>query len=279
MDLKVKTEELKQHIKNLDIDKFFELYEEIDDPYELPECMVTEIFKHYPEILCGELEVTTNDFDMEGFKKTKNEIIVKMNLFFNGLIEHGFMFNDNILSKRYDEPIHFFKLYEAIGIDQPNSYGNTILHMQIRGLHIEGVKFLLEHDADPNVFNTENKNCFEILFLDNFIAYQNDKSYDKKLEIAKLLIEHNVDFNRVINEKDIFDRTIYNTFVENNGRKNWDIDNLKILKFLLNLNNNRINSAIDNLIVFITENKSIYANEMLFKLDLLNINKLRNELT
>ncbi len=279
MDLAIATQELKKHIKNLNIEEFFEIYDELDDPYDMPECLITELFKHYPEILCGELEITTEEnFDLTAFKKSKNQIILKLNLFFEGLIERGFFFDDNILSKRYDEPIHFYKLYEAIGLDQQNSYGNTILHMQVRGLHLEGVKFLLEKEADANVFNSLNQNCFEILFLDSFIAYKNKNSYHKKLEIAKLLIDNGVEYNRVIDEKDIFERAVYHTFIENNGKREWNIDNLKILKELFDFNINKINSYVDKLIVFITENKSIYANDTLFQFDLLNINKLRSSL-
>jgi hypothetical protein len=278
MDLAIATVEMKKHIKSLEFEDFFNIYDELEDPYDMPECMVTELFNHYPEILCGELEITAEECDLEAFKESKNKIINQLNLFFEGLIERGFFFDDNILSKRYDEPIHFYQLYEAIGLDQQNSFGNTILHMQIRGLHIEGIKFLLEKDSDPNVLNCLDQNCFEILFLDNFVAYQNDKSYDKKVEIAKLLMKYNVDFNRTIEDKDIFERTVYHAFIENNGKKNWNIDNLIILKDLLDFNINKINSYIDKLIVFITENKSAYANDTLFQLDLLNINKLRSKL-
>lgn len=273
-------EDLKFHVKNLDQEKFFEVYDTIEDPFEMPDCMITELFKHYPEILCQESNTTSEDSNqnLDIFKEEKQKIVENLNIFFEGLIERGFFFDDNILSKRYDEPIQFFQLYNAIGIDQQNSYGNTILHMQVRGLHLEGVKFLLENDADPNVYNSLNQNCFEILFLDNFVAYSHEKAFDKKLKIAKLLIEHNVEFNRVIDGKDIFERAMYFSFIENNGQNNWNIDNLKILKSILEYNEENINTYIDKLIIFITENKSMYANETLFNLDLANINRMRRYL-
>lgn len=273
-------EDLKFHVKNLDQEKFFEVYDTIEDPFEMPDCMITELFKHYPEILCQESNTTSEDSNqnLDIFKEEKQKIVKNLNIFFEGLIERGFFFDDNILSKRYDEPIQFFQLYNAIGIDQQNSYGNTILHMQVRGLHLEGVKFLLENDADPNVYNSLNQNCFEILFLDNFVAYSHEKAFNKKLQIAKLLIEHNVEFNRVIDGKDIFERAMYFSFIENNGQNNWNIDNLKILKSILEYNEENINTYIDKLIVFITENKSMYANETLFNLDLANINRMRRYL-
>lgn len=273
-------EDLKIHVKNLDQEKFFEVYDTIDDPFEMEDCMITELFKHYPEILCQESNITSDEsnHDLDIFEEEKQKIVEKLNVFFEGLIERGFFFDDNILSKRYDEPMQFFQLYEAIGIDQQNSYGNTILHMQVRGLHLEGVKFLLEHDADPNVYNSLNQNCFEILFLDNFVAYSHEKAFDKKIKIAKLLMEHNVEFNRVIDGKDMFERAMYFTFIENNGQNNWNIDNLKILKSILNYNEDKINVYIDKLIVFITENRSMYANDTLFNLDLANINRMRRYL-
>ena len=238
---------------------------------------VTELFKHYPEILCQESNITSEESnqDLDIFQEEKQKIVKNLNIFFEGLIERGFFFDDNILSKRYDEPMQFFQLYDAIGIDQQNSFGNTILHMQVRGLHVEGVRFLLENDADPNVYNSLNQNCFEILFLDNFVAYSHEKAFDKKVQIAKLLMEYNVEFNRVIDGKDMFERAMFFTFIENNGQNNWNIDNLKILKSILEYNEDKINVYIDKLIVFITENKSMYANETLFSLDLANINRMR----
>jgi len=270
-------EDLKIHIKNLDQEKFFEVYDTIDDPFEMEDCMITELFKHYPEILCQESNITSEESnqDLDIFQEEKQKIVKNLNIFFEGLIERGFFFDDNILSKRYDEPIQFFQLYDAIGIDQQNSFGNTILHMQVRGLHVEGVRFLLENDADPNVYNSLNQNCFEILFLDNFVAYSHEKAFDKKVQIAKLLMEYNVEFNRVIDGKDMFERAMFFTFIENNGQNNWNIDNLKILKSILEYNEDKINVYIDKLIVFITENKSMYANETLFSLDLANINRMR----
>jgi len=241
MDLLQQTEKLKEYIKDLDVSRFEELYTEIDDPYDLPECMVTEIFKHYPEILCNELEITTTEFDLTEFYKNKDAIINKMNSFFDILIDNGFMFDDNILSKRFDEVIHFHRLYDSIGLDQPNSFGNTLLHMQVRGLHTEGVKFLIEKGATLNIYNAENKNPFEILFLDQFIAYKNHKSLEKKFDIAKILIESNVDFDRFINEKGIFERTLYATFAESSGCEYWNIDNLKLLKHFLLLEAESIN--------------------------------------
>lgn len=270
-------EDLKIHIKNLDQEKFFEVYDTIDDPFEMEDCMITELFKHYPEILCQESNITSEESnqDLDIFQEEKQKIVKNLNIFFEGLIERGFFFDDNILSKRYDEPMQFFQLYDAIGIDQQNSFGNTILHMQVRGLHVEGVRFLLENDADPNVYNSLNQNCFEILFLDNFVAYSHEKAFDKKVQIAKLLMEYNVEFNRVIDGKDMFERAMFFTFIENNGQNNWNIDNLKILKSILEYNEDKINIYIDKLIVFITENKSMYANETLFSLDLANINRMR----
>lgn len=270
-------EDLKIHIKNLDQEKFFEVYDTIDDPFEMEDCMITELFKHYPEILCQESNITSEESnqDLDIFQEEKQKIVKNLNIFFEGLIERGFFFDDNILSKRYDEPMQFFQLYDAIGIDQQNSFGNTILHMQVRGLHVEGVRFLLENDADPNVYNSLNQNCFEILFLDNFVAYSHEKAFDKKVQIAKLLMEYNVEFNRVIDGKDMFERAMFFTFIENNGQNNWNIDNLKILKSILEYNEDKINVYIDKLIVFITENKSMYANETLFSLDLANINRMR----
>lgn len=273
-------EDLKIHIKNLDQEKFFEVYDTIDDPFEMEDCMITELFKHYPEILCQESNITSEESnqDLDIFQEEKQKIVKNLNIFFEGLIERGFFFDDNILSKRYDEPMQFFQLYDAIGIDQQNSFGNTILHMQVRGLHVEGVRFLLENNADPNVYNSLNQNCFEILFLDNFVAYSHEKAFDKKVQIAKLLMEYNVEFNRVIDGKDMFERAMYFTFIENNGQNNWNIDNLKILKSILEYNEDKINIYIDKLIVFITENKSMYANETLFNLDLANINRMRRYL-
>lgn len=273
-------EDLKMHIKNLDQEKFFEVYDTIDDPFEMEDCMITELFKHYPEILCQESNITSEESnqDLDIFQEEKQKIVKNLNIFFEGLIERGFFFDDNILSKRYDEPMQFFQLYDAIGIDQQNSFGNTILHMQVRGLHVEGVRFLLENNADPNVYNSLNQNCFEILFLDNFVAYSHEKAFDKKVQIAKLLMEYNVEFNRVIDGKDMFERAMYFTFIENNGQNNWNIDNLKILKSILEYNEDKINIYIDKLIVFITENKSMYANETLFNLDLANINRMRRYL-
>lgn len=270
-------EDLKIHIKNLDQEKFFEVYDTIDDPFEMEDCMITELFKHYPEILCQESNITSEESnqDLDIFQEEKQKIVKNLNIFFEGLIERGFFFDDNILSKRYDEPMQFFQLYDAIGIDQQNSFGNTILHMQVRGLHVEGVRFLLENDADPNVYNSLNQNCFEILFLDNFVAYSHEKAFDKKVQIAKLLMEYNVEFNRFIDGKDMFERAMFFTFIENNGQNNWNIDNLKILKSILEYNEDKINVYIDKLIVFITENKSMYANETLFSLDLANINRMR----
>jgi ankyrin repeat protein len=279
-ELSAITAELKTYIKELDQDKFFELYDTVDDPFEMPECLITELFKHYPEILCHASNTTSKDSvqDLDIFQEEKQNIVDKLNVFFKGLIERGFFFDDNILSKRYDEPIQFFKLYDAIGIDQQNSFGNTILHMQVRGLHYEGVKFLLEQDADPNIFNSLNQNCFEILFLDSFIAYSHEEAYDKKMKIAKLLIDNDAEYNRVLDGKDMFERAMYFTFIENNGQNNWNIDNLIILKNILNYNDEHINIYIDKLIVFITENKSMYANSTLFNLDLANINRMRKYL-
>ena len=277
VDLTVITQDLKQYIKDLNENKFFELYDEIDDPFEMPECLITELFKHYPEILCHDSNTTAehSNQDLDSFQDEKENIITKLNVFFEGLIERGFFFDDNILSKRYDEPMHFFQLYDAIGLDQQNSFGNTVLHMQVRGLHYEGVKFLLENHADPNVYNTLNQNCFEILFLDSFIAYSHENAFEKKIKIAKLLIDNGVEYNRNIDGKNIFERAMYFTFIENNGQNTWNIENLRILKNILEYTENDINVYIDKLIVFITENKNMYENETLFKLDLANINRMR----
>lgn len=277
MDLTVITQDLKKHIKDLNEHKFFELYDEVDDPFEMPECLITELFKHYPEILCHDSNITSKDStqNLDLFKQEKENIISKLNVFFEGLIERGFFFDDNILSKRYDEPMNFFKLYDAIGLDQQNSFGNTVLHMQVRGLHYEGVEFLLKHHADPNIYNTMNQNCFEILFLDSFIAYSHENAFDKKYKIAKLLIDNNVEYNRNIDGKDMFERAMYFTFIENNGQNTWNVENLRILKNILEYKEDEINVYIDKLIVFITENKNMYENETLFKLDLANINRMR----
>ena len=102
MDLTVATEELKKHIKNLNIEEFFEIYDELDDPYDMPECLITELFKHYPEILCSVDEIVADeDFDLESFKKSKDNIIEQLNLFFEGLIERGFFFDLSVLNFRY----------------------------------------------------------------------------------------------------------------------------------------------------------------------------------
>lgn len=280
MGLKKETAQLKKHIKSLNIEEFIKVYENLEDPYELEDCLVTEILKHYPEILCCELEITNKNkkLNLEVFNEKKEKIITKMNLFFDVLIENGFIFNDDILSKRYDEPIKFFKLYDSIGLNHKNIFGNTILHMQVRGLHENGVELLLEKAADPNIINSENKNCFDILFLDQFIAYKNEISFNKKLKIAKMLIKKGVDKDRLVEGKNIFERTLYNSFIENNGRDKWDLENLKIIKIIMSLSDEKINKYIEELILFISNNKSFYDNEELFKVDLNKINLIRKEL-
>ncbi len=270
--------ELKKHIKNLDYDNFVEIFSSVDDPFEL-DCMITELFKHYPEVLCSETLKTSSDFDMDLFNKTKTEIINKMNTFFEFLIENGFTFNSNILCKRFDEPIHFFQIFEAIGLEQQTDVGNTILHMQVRGLHYEGVEFLLENGANPNICNQLNQNCFELLFLDNFISYYTSNAFERKKKIGELLISYGAEYNRIIGDKNLFDRALYHCFVHNNGKKKWertDVMNLIIIKELLDISESDINKSLSKFLEFLSENKHIYHNEALYLLDRRIIIDLKN---
>ena len=70
-------EDLKIHIKNLDQEKFFEVYDTIDDPFEMEDCMITELFKHYPEILCQESNITSEESnqDLDIFQEEKQKIV------------------------------------------------------------------------------------------------------------------------------------------------------------------------------------------------------------
>lgn len=261
--------ELKKYIKDLDYDNFVDFYESVDDPFEL-DCMATELFKHYPEVLCSETLKTSTDFDMELFNKTKKEIIDKLNMFFEFLIENGFTFNCNILCKRFDEPIHFFQLFDAIGLEQQTDVGNTILHMQVRGLHYEGVEFLLKNGANPNICNQLNQNCFDLLFIDNFISYYTANAFERKKNIGELLIKHGAETNRIIGDKNLFDRALYHCFVNNNGKSKWeknDIMNLIIIKDLIGLNEQEINKSLAKFLEFLEKNKHIYPNEGLYMLD------------
>ncbi len=272
--------ELKKYIKELDFDNFVELYSSVDDPYEL-DCMVTELFKHYPEVLCSETFKTSEHVDMELFNETKKNIIDQLNVFFEFLIENGFTFNNNILAKRFDEPIHFFQLFDAIGLEQQTDAGNTILHMQVRGLHYEGVEFLLKNKANPNICNQFNQNCFEILFIDNFISYYTQNAFDRKRKIAELLMKYNVDINRIVDGKNLFDRALYHCFVHNNGKSKWeknDIMNLIIIKELIGLNDQEINKSLAKFLEFLEQNKHIYPNEALYTLDKRIILDLKNNI-
>lgn len=261
--------EIKKYIKDLDYDNFVDLYTSVDDPYEL-DCVVTELFKHYPEVLCSETFKTNDTFDLELFNKTKKQIVDTLNKFFEFLIENGFTFNNNILAKRFDEPIQFFQLFDAIGLEQQTDAGNTILHMQVRGLHYEGVEFLLKNRANPNICNQFNQNCFEILFIDNFISYYTPNAFERKRKIGELLIQYGAETNRIVGDKNLFDRALYHCFVHNNGKSNWtknDIMNLIIIKDLMKINEQQINQSLAKFLEFLEQNRHIYPNEALYMLD------------
>jgi hypothetical protein len=169
-------------VKNLDIENFKIEYNKHLDEFDSPEfCLITELYKHYPEIN-SKKELTDKIIKI----RKKNEKIIQN--FIDVIIQDSFCFENEVIKRKHDEIIKFNSLYESIGFEYTDFIdGNNIIHMQSAGLHFDGVLHMVNKNVDFNIYNGKGNNPLEVLFLESHTAFNDTDSSNIKKNIAILL--------------------------------------------------------------------------------------------
>lgn len=220
-----------------------------------------------------------------------------------------FNYNFNSINNNHCTPlINFIKNYDRIDIlsiilkyqntiNLKDLTGNTALMLVIKNyINPQMVHILLKNNADPNILDNYNRNC---------LYYCNDDNY---LPIIKELINNNIDYNLIIDNRNYL---IYYTwwymeetvkyliqnfkdidlnYVDSNGNNALfyatgiysDQGNLDIIKFLhqngVNVNHVNINGYNLLFVAAGASGYNYYDNDILiYYLNYLNINHLDNE--
>lgn len=169
-------------IKKLDFDNFKIEYNKHLDEFDSPEfCLISELYKHYPEI-DSKNELTDKIMKI----REKNEKTIQN--FIEVIIQDSFCFENEIIKRKHDEIIKFNSLYESIGFEYTDFIdGNNIAHMQSAGLHFNGILHMVNKNVDFNIYNGKGNNPLEVLFLESHIAFNDADSSNVKRDIAILL--------------------------------------------------------------------------------------------
>ena len=231
--------------KNLKVSEFEKEFDKLlDDGDDIDICILSKVLENYPEVS------TSSDITKEILDIRKNNI-EKINKIIDIIISESFIVDSSLLLKKHDEVIKFSRVYDLIGWDYTDLIsGNTILHSQISGLHVEGVKFIIEKEKNKIYCGTDKINGngntpLESLFLEKHEAYSESSAYEKKEEIFYILmnLKSNDNFELKFN-------LLKKVFIYKIKNKNLCINDIKIIaenRFLSFLDMNLIKSVVDNI--------------------------------
>ena len=184
-----KYKNLIEYSKKLEVLKFEEEFDNLlDNGDDIDICLLSKVLENYPE-------VSSSNHITEEILKIREKNLEKINQIIDIIISESFVFDRSLLFKKHDEVIKFSKIYDMIGWDYSDFItGNTILHSQVAGLHIEGVKFISEKErkliyCGMDKLNSKGNTPIESLFLEHHNSFEDKNALEKKEIIFNILTD------------------------------------------------------------------------------------------